>query len=199
MSTDDNDLTGAGPALFRLVRFWSRRWIMRAATELSIYDLHVQDILVLDAVDAAARHGAEVSVTDVAYHLGLDHSGASRFVSAATEHGYLHRSPSTTDKRRIALTATDANVRLPTPDPALTVPTSLPRRRRPHPTNPDQRLRHSRQNRCTRYRIAIRLRHRFLITRGRSRQRVSQYTSRRWPTRNARTVSVRSMICARTR
>jgi len=112
MSTDDNDLTGAGPALFRLVRFWSRRWIMRAATEVSIDELHVQDILVLDAVDAAARHGAEVSVTDVAYHLGLDHSGASRLVSAATEHGYLHRSPSSVDKRRTALTVTDAGLDL---------------------------------------------------------------------------------------
>lgn len=112
MSTDDNGLTGAGPALFRLVRFWSRRWIVQAATELSVDDAHVQDILVLDAVDAAARHGAEVSVTDVAYYLGLDHSGASRFVSAATEHGYLHRSPSTTDKRRIALTVTDAGLGL---------------------------------------------------------------------------------------
>jgi len=112
MSTDDDDLTGAGPALFRLVRFWSRRWVMQAATELRVQDLHVQDILVLDAVDAAARHGAEVSVTDVAYYLGLDHSGASRFVSAATEHGYLHRSPSATDKRRIALTVTDAGLDL---------------------------------------------------------------------------------------
>lgn len=112
MNTADNDLAGAGPALFQLVRFWSRRWIGRAANELSMDDMHVQDILVLDAVDAAARHQAEVSVTDVAYHLGLDHSGASRFVSAATEHGYLQRSPSTTDKRRIALTVTNEGLDL---------------------------------------------------------------------------------------
>lgn len=112
MGADEDDLTDAGPALFRLVRFWSRRWVVQAATELRVEDLNVQDILVLDAVDAAARHGAEVSVTDVAYHLGLDHSGASRIVSAATEHGYLHRSPSATDKRRIALTVTDAGLDL---------------------------------------------------------------------------------------
>ncbi|MYV97377.1 MarR family winged helix-turn-helix transcriptional regulator [Streptomyces sp. SID3343] len=66
----------------------------------------VQDILVLEAVDAAsARHG-EVSVTDVAHELGLDRSGASRMIGTAVDHGYLTRTASTKDARRATLTVT---------------------------------------------------------------------------------------------
>ncbi len=102
------ELTGAGTALFQLVRFWSRRGPLRAAEEISGEDLRVHDIVVLDAVDTAAQHTPEVSVTDVAHQLGLDHSGASRFVAATVERGYLARRPSTVDSRRAALTVTDA-------------------------------------------------------------------------------------------
>ncbi|GAA4385216.1 MarR family winged helix-turn-helix transcriptional regulator [Tsukamurella soli] len=102
------DLAGAGPALFHVVRFWSRRWMMRAADETIGDQKRIHDIAVLDAVDSAARGSVEVSIADVAHQLGLDHSGASRFVTAAIERGYLHRGTSATDNRRAVLTVTVA-------------------------------------------------------------------------------------------
>jgi DNA-binding MarR family transcriptional regulator len=97
-----------GAALFRLVRYWSRRWILQASEDLTGEQRRVQDILVLDAVAAAGRHGAEVAVADVAHQLGIDRSGASRFVTAAVENGYLERRPSEADARRAVLTLTPA-------------------------------------------------------------------------------------------
>src|SRR5437763_768335 len=91
------DLAGAGPALFR-----PRRWATASAGPATGDAPLVQDILVLEAVDAAARHG-EVSVTDVAHQLGLDRSGASRMVGAAVDHGHLTRTPSADDARRATL------------------------------------------------------------------------------------------------
>ncbi|MDT0322894.1 MarR family winged helix-turn-helix transcriptional regulator [Streptomyces millisiae] len=101
------DLADAGPALFRLVRFWSRRWATASAGPGTGDTPLVQDILVLEAVDAAARRG-EVSVTDVAHQLGLDRSGASRMVGAAVDHGHLTRTPSAHDARRATLALTPA-------------------------------------------------------------------------------------------
>jgi DNA-binding MarR family transcriptional regulator len=97
-----------GAALFRLVRYWSRRWILQASEELTGEQRRVQDILVLDAVAAASRHDPDVAVTDVAHQLGIDRSGASRFVTAAVEHGYLERRASAADARRAVLTLTPA-------------------------------------------------------------------------------------------
>jgi DNA-binding MarR family transcriptional regulator len=102
------ELAGAGPALFQVVRFWSRRWALRVAEEISGEQRRVRDIGVLDAVDGAARRSAEVSIADVAHQLGLDHSGASRFVAAAIDHGYLQRDTSAADSRRAVLTVTSA-------------------------------------------------------------------------------------------
>jgi DNA-binding MarR family transcriptional regulator len=56
--------------------------------------------------------GAEVSVADVAHQLGIDRSGASRFVADATEHGYLHRETSASDARRAVLAITPAGQEL---------------------------------------------------------------------------------------
>jgi DNA-binding MarR family transcriptional regulator len=97
-----------GAALFRLVRYWSRRWILQASEELTGEQRRVQDILVLDAVAAASRAGSEVAVGGVAHHHAIDRSGASRFVTAAVENGYLERRPSTADARRAVLTPTPA-------------------------------------------------------------------------------------------
>jgi DNA-binding MarR family transcriptional regulator len=93
-------MVGAGTALFRIVRFWARRWALGAAGD----ERRVHAIMVLEAVDGAAR--ADVSVADVAHELGIDHSGASRFVTAAISDGYLRRAPSTVDRRRAALAVT---------------------------------------------------------------------------------------------
>jgi DNA-binding MarR family transcriptional regulator len=98
--------TGGGPALFRLVRFWSRRWAGQVAAEVVGEQRRLQDIQVVEAVAAAA--GAEVSVADVAHQLGIDRSGASRFVADAVEHGYLRRGSAAADGRRAVLALTPA-------------------------------------------------------------------------------------------
>lgn len=60
----------------------------------------------------AARGAAEVSIADVAHQLGLDHSGASRFVAAAIDHGYLRRGTSAADSRSAVLTITTDGLEL---------------------------------------------------------------------------------------
>ncbi|MFI5607103.1 MarR family winged helix-turn-helix transcriptional regulator [Amycolatopsis sp. NPDC051903] len=101
-------LEEAGPALFRLVRHWSRRWTTRTSAELPGEQRHVQHILAVEAVDTASAHPGEVTVATVAHHLGLDHSGASRLVRDATAAGYLTRGTSGQDRRRASLQLTDS-------------------------------------------------------------------------------------------
>ncbi|MBP2193182.1 MarR family winged helix-turn-helix transcriptional regulator [Nocardia goodfellowii] len=100
-----------GPALFRLVRFWSRRWTGRAFTRERepAGDLRqIQHIQVVEAVAAALRTTTEATVTTVATQLGLDHSGASRMVRDAVAAGYLARGDSAHDRRRAVLCLTDS-------------------------------------------------------------------------------------------
>lgn len=94
-----------GPALFRLVRFWSRRWAGRASAELTGEARHVQHILVVEAV---RTHPDEATVGTVAHQLGLDHSGASRMVKDAVAAGYLARDTSRQDRRRARLELTES-------------------------------------------------------------------------------------------
>ncbi|MET8156641.1 MarR family winged helix-turn-helix transcriptional regulator [Sphaerisporangium sp. NPDC005289] len=106
-----------GPALFRLVRFWSRRWAGRASEELTGESRHVQHILVVEAVvtnasRAVAGEDAVVTVGTVAHQLGLDHSGASRMVRDAVEAGYLARATSERDRRRACLRLTESGEEL---------------------------------------------------------------------------------------
>jgi DNA-binding MarR family transcriptional regulator len=96
-----------GPALFRLVRFWSRRWARGVAHEVggdTGGDTAVGHVLTVDAVAACAAPGATVG--DVARLLGLDRSGASRMVAAAEASGFLERRRSESDARvtRVRLT-----------------------------------------------------------------------------------------------
>lgn len=107
------ELAGAGPALFRLVRFWSRRWAAEAISQDPAEQARVQDVLVLDALDAVSARG-EISVSDVAKELGIDHSGASRMIAEATAHGYVAREPSPDDARRMSLSITERGSELQT-------------------------------------------------------------------------------------
>ncbi|MEJ3651994.1 MarR family winged helix-turn-helix transcriptional regulator [Actinomycetes bacterium KLBMP 9759] len=104
--TTDGD---AGPALFRLVRFWSRRWMNQASTGLTGDMRNVQHIQTIEAVAAA---GPDATVADVAHQLGLDHSGASRMVRDATLAGHLARATAEHDRRRASLQLTDAGQKL---------------------------------------------------------------------------------------
>lgn len=87
-------MANGGPELFRLVRYWSRRW---ARTE---EDPHVQHVLVVEAVDVAD------TVPEVAAQLGVDRSVASRMLTASAEAGYVDRRASPSDARRVTLTLT---------------------------------------------------------------------------------------------
>jgi DNA-binding MarR family transcriptional regulator len=106
MDAAEGETPDGGPALFRLVRYWSRRWTGRAAQELTGQPRHVQHILVIEAVHTGESAGEEANVATVAHQLGLDHSGASRMVRDAVAAGYLVRAASARDRRSAALRLT---------------------------------------------------------------------------------------------
>ncbi len=100
--------SGPGQALFRLVRFWSRRWTGAGhAVELE----HARDVMVTEAV-AALSWGDRATVNAVANELGIDQSGASRFIAQAVERGYLRKAPARLDGRQRALEVTPAGEEL---------------------------------------------------------------------------------------
>jgi DNA-binding MarR family transcriptional regulator len=100
-------VSDGGPALFRLVRFWSRRWARGVAVGAGDTATVAQHVLTVDAVNACADVDGS-SVGHVARQLGIDHSGASRMVAAATASGYLESARSTADARRSVLRLTPA-------------------------------------------------------------------------------------------
>lgn len=102
MRTDYDEVDG-GPALFRLVRFWSRRWVNEAAETA---DGEVGVILLLEALDAAAPASGPASIVDVAAQLGLDRSNASRMLANAVAGGYVTKTLDDGDGRRSQLTVT---------------------------------------------------------------------------------------------
>jgi DNA-binding MarR family transcriptional regulator len=95
---------GPGQTLFQLVRFWSRRWTGAGHTvELE----RARDVMVTEAVTSLSQSG-EATVNAVANELGIDQSGASRFVSQAVERGYLRKDAAREDARQRALHLTPA-------------------------------------------------------------------------------------------
>jgi DNA-binding MarR family transcriptional regulator/catechol 2,3-dioxygenase-like lactoylglutathione lyase family enzyme len=110
MRTDSSprtDIADGGPALFRLVRFWSRRWAATAARDGTGDVAHVGLVLVLEAIDAASAKGS-AAVGDVAVELGLDRSNASRMLAAAVSAGFVTKTTSPDDARRTELGTTAA-------------------------------------------------------------------------------------------
>lgn len=118
---DDADLRQGGPALFQIIRFWSRRWAAGAAKEAAGDAEHVGHVLILEAIAAAVRSGSAASsdasnaslerpaaIGDVAVELGLDRSNASRMLAAAVEAGLVAKVTSTADARRTELRMTPA-------------------------------------------------------------------------------------------
>jgi DNA-binding MarR family transcriptional regulator len=93
-----------GPALFRLVRYWSRRWASNVDTG---GDVQVGHVMVLEAIDAAGA-GGPAQIAAVADELGLDRSNASRMLSAAVAAGLVTKTVSPSDSRRTELAVTDA-------------------------------------------------------------------------------------------
>ena len=105
MRTDDphrHEVAGGGPALFRLVRFWSRRWAAEAGRAGPGEAAHVGNVLVLEAIDAALARGS-AAIGDVAMELGLDRSNASRMLAAAASAGLVTKTVAPADARRTEL------------------------------------------------------------------------------------------------
>jgi DNA-binding MarR family transcriptional regulator len=104
MAESAADRIGPGQALFRVVRFWSRRWTGAGHTvELE----HARDVMVAEAVASLSqRDGATVNA--VANELGIDQSGASRFIAQAVRRGYLRKAAARQDARRRVLKVTPA-------------------------------------------------------------------------------------------
>lgn len=108
MRTDSRqrlEIADGGPALFRLVRFWSRRWAANAARDSDDDARRVGHVLVLEAIDASHAKGS-AAIGDVAVELGLDRSNASRMLAAAVEAGLVTKTVSPADGRRTELRAT---------------------------------------------------------------------------------------------
>jgi DNA-binding MarR family transcriptional regulator len=104
MAESTHGSAGPGQALFRLVRYWSRRWTGAGhAVDLD----HARDVMVTEAVASLSqRDGATVNA--VANELGIDQSGASRFIAQAVQRGYLRKAPAQQDARQRVLHVTPA-------------------------------------------------------------------------------------------
>lgn len=109
------DSENGGPALFTLVRFWSRRWVNRAllgvAAGSDAETRNIAHIQVIEAV-AAVTDDDEVTVNGVAAQLAMDQSGASRMIRDAVAAGYLVRKGSGHDRRRAVVELTAEGRRL---------------------------------------------------------------------------------------
>jgi DNA-binding MarR family transcriptional regulator len=105
------ELADGGPALFRLVRFWSRRWAAGVAQGNGSDAGHVGHVLVLEAIDAASREGT-AQIGAVAVELGLDRSNASRMLASAVSAGLVTKMVSPQDARCTELAMTPAGKEL---------------------------------------------------------------------------------------
>ena len=101
-------LREAAEALFRLGRLFSRIGVP-AGGRHAARAVELSRILVVQAVEALQTHpGQEVTVGMIAQHLVVEASTASRLASEAIDDGYLVRSGSPIDSRRVQLHLTDA-------------------------------------------------------------------------------------------
>jgi DNA-binding MarR family transcriptional regulator len=97
-----------GQALFRVVRYWSRRW---TGAGHAVDAERGRDVMVTEAVTALQGHSG-ATVNQVADELGIDQSGASRFISQAVERGYLRKVASPADARQRLLLVTEEGARM---------------------------------------------------------------------------------------
>jgi DNA-binding MarR family transcriptional regulator len=97
--------------VFRFVRYWSRRSIVAGHVVDAERLSQGRDVMVTEVVQALQEDG-EATVNRVADQLGIDQSGASRFVTQAVERGYLRKVASPTDPRRRPLVVTDEGAAL---------------------------------------------------------------------------------------
>lgn len=100
-------LDRAGRALFRLGRLFARRSAHHSPTERTGRPVELSRILVAEAVASGpATPDGDITVGLIAERLAVEPSTASRLVADAIRDGYLTRTPSPGDARRLRLTLT---------------------------------------------------------------------------------------------
>lgn len=102
------DRATPGRTLFRVVRYWSRRW---TGAGQAVDAERGRDVMVTEAVAALQGDGG-ATVNQVADELGIDQSGASRFITQAVERGYLRKVVSPTDARQRRLLVTSEGAKM---------------------------------------------------------------------------------------
>jgi len=109
-TVSSSDPTRAGQALFRLGRMLGRHSMREQLTRSTGKTPDLSQVLVTEAVaiTRAEQPDQEVTVGVVAERLTIDPSTASRLVAETIAAGYLTRTPSQTDSRRICLELTQA-------------------------------------------------------------------------------------------
>ena len=90
-----------GHLLFEFVRHWSRRTPESGTAQGRL-------VMLVEAVQALTERGTPATINAVAHELSIDQSGASRWVAAATERGYLELHASTSDGRSRCATVAPA-------------------------------------------------------------------------------------------
>jgi DNA-binding MarR family transcriptional regulator len=106
---DEIILDGAGQALFRLGRVFSRYPIHQLLEEETGRAVQISHILVTQVVaEVQTEAGREATIGTIAEKLVIDPSTASRLVAETIQAGYLTRSPSAADGRRIQLNLSEA-------------------------------------------------------------------------------------------
>ncbi len=85
-------MSGQGQVLFEFVRHWARHTPESGTTQGRL-------VVVVEAVHALALRSLPATINAVAQELGIDQSGASRWITAAAERGYVELQVSTSDGR----------------------------------------------------------------------------------------------------
>lgn len=102
-------LTQAAEALFRLGRLFSRIGVPASSVGSTARPIELSRILVVQAIDTVQRETEqEVTVGVIAQQLAVEPSTASRLVADAIKDGYITRSTSSTDSRRVQLGLSDS-------------------------------------------------------------------------------------------
>jgi DNA-binding MarR family transcriptional regulator len=102
-------LDRAAHALFRLGRLFARRAAHHTPTESAARPVELSRILVAEAVAAGpTTPDGDITVGLVADRLAVEPSTASRLVADAIRDGYVARTPSPGDARRLRLALTPA-------------------------------------------------------------------------------------------
>jgi DNA-binding MarR family transcriptional regulator len=107
----DEPLARAGPAMFQLARLIPRT-VGQTVAEDSDEALNLQQILIVDTIDAEHSAGGQPTVGSIAQRLGVDPSTASRLVANAVRAGNARRIASQHDGRSTNLELTPQGLKL---------------------------------------------------------------------------------------